>query len=148
VPQNKGMNLTSARQDGTRSQVIPGVSRPLGDPMTLAPSERRDIETLMAAYCGRRVPEHLRNQVNIGFRIRGEAVTLLERRPPLRATGRKEWTETLVAQFRRDSDTELWRLYCADRNSRWHAYAGIRPAKTLTPLLAEVDRDPTGIFWG
>ena len=27
MPQNKGMNLTSARQDGTRSQVIPGVRR-------------------------------------------------------------------------------------------------------------------------
>lgn len=63
-------------------------------------------------------------------------------------TFRKEWTEVPVAQFRREPGSERWRLYCADRHSRWHAYQGIKPAKSLTTLLAEVDRDPTGIFWG
>jgi len=116
--------------------------------MTLSQSERRDVEFLLQDYCDRRVPEHLRDQINIGFKIRGETVTILERRPPLRGTGRKEWTEIAVAQFRRDSEAGPWRLYCADRNSRWHAYARVQPAKTLTTLLAEVDRDPTGIFWG
>ena len=116
--------------------------------MTLSKADRRDIEVLLTAYCDRRVPEHVRNQVNVDFRIRGQTVTLLERRPPLRVTGRKEWTEIVVAQFRRDSDSGQWRLYCADRNSRWHAYQGVRPTKTLSPLLAEVDRDPSGIFWG
>jgi DUF3024 family protein len=116
--------------------------------MTLPQSERRDVEVLLQAYCDRRVPEHLRHQVTIAFKIRGETATILERRPPLRSTRRKEWTEVPVAQFRRDSEAGRWRLYCADRNSRWHAYPAIQPAKSLTTLLAEVDRDPTGIFWG
>jgi len=116
--------------------------------MTLSPSERLDVEFLLQDYCERRVPEHLQDQISIAFKIRGDAVTILERRPPLRVTGRKEWTEIAVAQFRRDSKAGQWRLFCADRNSRWHAYLGVAPAKTLSTLLAEVDRDPTGIFWG
>jgi hypothetical protein len=116
--------------------------------MALSKSERRDIEVLLGSYCEKRVPEHLRDQVGITFRIKGETVTLLERRPPLLTTGRTEWTEIVVAQFRREPGIGRWSLYCADRNSRWHPYQGIRPTKTLIPLLAEVDRDPTGIFWG
>ena len=114
--------------------------------MVLSKFERRDIETVLGSYCERRVPEHVRDKVRLEFRIKGERVTLLERRLPFRGKG--EWTELVVAQFRRDQDTGYWVLYCADRNSRWHQYEGIRATKTLKPLLAEVDRDPSGIFWG
>jgi hypothetical protein len=33
------------------------------------------------------------------------------------------------------------------RADRWHLYDGIEPG-TVTELLAEIDRDPTNIFWG
>jgi DUF3024 family protein len=115
--------------------------------MPLAKGERQDVEALLGSYCEGRVPEHVRAEVRLEFRIKGESVTLVERRPPLlRRKG--EWIEIVVAQFRRNRETKHWTLYCADRNSRWHHYQGVRATKTLKPLLAEVDRDPTGIFWG
>ena len=52
-----------------------------------------------------------------------------------------------VAQLRYDPDAGRWTLYCADRNSRWHHYDPIEPG-TVTELLAEIEQDPTGIFWG
>jgi len=42
----------------------------------------------------------------------------------------------------------MWRLYWADRNSRWHEYVEAGPTYELEDLLREVDEDPTGIFWG
>ena len=40
-----------------------------------------------------------------------------------------------------------WTLDWPDRDDRWHRYE-FTGAKTLAGLLREVDRDPTGIFWG
>jgi len=108
--------------------------------------ERRAIEDLLTGYCERRVPLHARDKIRMLFRIKGESVTLLESRPSF--VKPEEWIETVVAQFRRDQDTGEWTLYCADRNSKWHLYEQLKPKRTLRPLLAEVDRDPTGIFWG
>jgi hypothetical protein len=38
-------------------------------------------------------------------------------------------------------------LYWRDSNLRFHAHHGIGPS-SINDLLAEIDRDPTGIFWG
>lgn len=59
-----------------------------------------------------------------------------------------EWTRLSVAQFRYDAETRHWRLYCADRNSHWHEYDDRDQSERLEDLIAEVDADPTGIFWG
>jgi Protein of unknown function (DUF3024) len=42
----------------------------------------------------------------------------------------------------------VWSLYWRDRNSRFHAYDLVSPTARIEELLAEVDRDPTAIFWG
>jgi hypothetical protein len=31
---------------------------------------------------------------------------------------------------------------------QWHKYEGLLPTKEFDNILAEIDRDPTGIFWG
>jgi len=71
---------------------------------------------------------------------------MIEARPPF--LGPSEWSELRVAQFRYDSETGTWTLYCADRNSRWHPYWDMEPTTEFDDLLREVDEDPTGIFWG
>ena len=114
--------------------------------MALSKFERRAIERLLEPYCERRVPADERHRLRVFFRIKGEAITLVESRPLFEKP--TEWIDVVVAQFRRDQETGDWVLYCADRNSKWHLYEDSKPAKTLRPLLAEVDRDPTGIFWG
>jgi hypothetical protein len=52
-----------------------------------------------------------------------------------------------VAQIRRQKTGE-WALYWRDRNGRWHKYDQVRPMKELPVILAELDRDRTGVFWG
>jgi hypothetical protein len=49
--------------------------------------------------------------------------------------------------MRYDVDTNLWTLYWADRNSRWHVFDPIDPAK-VGEILDEIELDRTCIFWG
>ena len=44
--------------------------------------------------------------------------------------------------------TQAWSLSWRDRNLRFHAYDLLAPSRRVEDLLAEIDRDPTGIFWG
>lgn len=53
-----------------------------------------------------------------------------------------------IAQLRYDPTAENWTLYCCDREERWWPYDNIGPIESVDPLLAEIDADPTGIFWG
>ena len=43
---------------------------------------------------------------------------------------------------------KTWSLYWRDRNLRFHTYDRLRPTGNVDQLLDEIDRDPTGIFWG
>jgi Protein of unknown function (DUF3024) len=68
--------------------------------------------------------------------------------PALAPQPRARLDAPAVAQLRYDPADHHWRLYCADRNSRWHYYDMAEPTPHLDELLNEIDEDPTGIFWG
>lgn len=114
--------------------------------MPLPEFTRRLVETVLTKYCAQKVPPHVRDQLRLGYRIRGNHVTLFEERP--RFAQPSEWVDIVVAQFRFNPKDRKWTLYCADRNSRWHLYTPIAPRADFEALLREVDRDPTGIFYG
>lgn len=99
-------------------------------------------------FCEARVPEDLRDQMRIECSRRGKSITIAERSPPWKPEYGLEWSSVKVAQLRFDSETEAWSLFCPDRNGRWHPYDEIGPTPSVDPLLAEIARDPTGIFWG
>jgi hypothetical protein len=114
--------------------------------MALPEDVREKVEWKLALYCERRIPCRVRDQIQLGYRFRGNSVTLFERRPALLEPG--VWTEFAVAQFRLDPKTLLWTLYWRDRNGRWHWYDEVDTTPDLADLLHEVDDDPTCIFWG
>lgn len=41
-----------------------------------------------------------------------------------------------------------WTLYWRDRNLAFHRYTRIGPSPDVAVLLAEIEADPAGIFWG
>jgi hypothetical protein len=107
---------------------------------------RHQIETKLSAFCDKKVPPYARSQVQIVFTIRGYTVTLYEKRPYFKDPS--VFTESKVAQFRLHPTSAVWTLYCRDRNGRWCIYEPATPGKNFDTLLAEVERDPTCIFWG
>jgi hypothetical protein len=46
------------------------------------------------------------------------------------------------------ASNKSWALYWRDRNLRFHLYDLLAPSSRVEDLLGEIDRDPTGIFWG
>lgn len=104
-------------------------------------------EKKLDAFLKKRLPPWAKDQIRLSYAFRGNTVTLFEHRAPWRQ-GDTEWSVMSAAQLRYDVKSGRWTLYCADRNSRWHEYTNVPPAKDLDGLLEEIDRDPTGIFWG
>ncbi|HEY6691416.1 MAG TPA: DUF3024 domain-containing protein [Solirubrobacteraceae bacterium] len=93
-------------------------------------------------YCESRAPDEMR----VEHAVRGNTITIVERRPPWSEDFGAEWSSTKVAQLRFDGG--IWTLYCADSNGRWWLYDHAAPARDVAPLLAAIDADVTGIFWG
>lgn len=114
--------------------------------MSLPEFTRKQIEKTLDAYCDNRVPLHVRDKLRLKYVFRADSVSLYEERPVW--NNPTEFTQGMVAQFRFDAKAKSWTLYWRDRNSKWHVYDRISPSKVFDDLLAEVDKDPTGIFWG
>jgi hypothetical protein len=95
-----------------------------------------------------RVPAHVRDQIRVEADVAERHVTIVECRPPWRADMGAEWTRFPIARLRYTKSTGLWSLYWRDRNLRFHQYDRVPATASVEDLLAEVDRDPTAIFWG
>ena len=80
--------------------------------------------------------------------MRGLSVTILECRPPWTPEIGPQWTRFPIARLRHVQAHGVWMLYWRDRNLRWHRYDRIGPSPQVDPLLAEIEADPTSIFWG
>jgi len=115
--------------------------------MPIPPLIKELAEQKLKKYCDERIPVHVRDKLRLSYGFRGNTVTLFEERAPWRAE-MTEWTSHSVAQMRFDQKTNKWTLYCADRNGKWHKYEGLSPTGDIALILKEIDRDPTGIFWG
>lgn len=105
------------------------------------------VEKKVDEFCKKRVPPHVLDKVNLSYKIRGDSVTIFENRAPWHES-MKELTSMAITQIRFNEKTGKWTLFCADRNDRWHEYYDIEPTKNIDKILKEIDKDPTGIFWG
>jgi hypothetical protein len=99
-------------------------------------------------FCEQRVPPHAIDEVRLELEVDARSATIVERRAPWRPDIGPEWSTQGIARLRYTATTGLWTLYWPDRNGRWHKYDGVAPTGHVLELLDEIDRDPTGIFWG
>lgn len=102
----------------------------------------------IARFCEANSPAEHARHLRAEYGVRGKNVTLYESRPPWDFELGSEWLRQPIAQLRYNPDDRHWRLYYADRNSRWHSYDMVEPTTNLAELIAEIDHDPTCIFWG
>jgi hypothetical protein len=99
-------------------------------------------------WCRDRVPAHVRDQIRVEVDVAERHVTIVECRPPWRAEMGTAWSRFPIARLRYTRSTGLWSLYWRDRNLRFHEYDRVPATVRVADLLAEVDSDPTAIFWG
>lgn len=114
--------------------------------MALDELQKRRINNILEKFCNKRIPAELKDQIKLEFDIRGNYVTLFERRRYFKDP--KQWTKGKIAQFRYDSNDNKWILYWWRHTGKWYKYKDINARNDLQDLVEEVDKDPTGIFWG
>jgi hypothetical protein len=112
-------------------------------PMQGSVAER--VQRLLDEFCEARIPLAVRSKLQLVARQEGNSFILFERRPGLR---RKDWIEIPVAKFRYFVGAQEWALYACNRYERWFLFDLIDRSPKIDRLLSEVNRDPTGIFWG
>jgi hypothetical protein len=95
-----------------------------------------------------RLPERASGQIRFELDVDDRALTILECRPPWRSDFGPEWTRFPIARLRYTKTRRDWQIYWRDRNIKFHAYDLVGPSANVESLLAHIDADPTGIFWG
>ena len=116
-------------------------------PMPLPAAVKNLVEKKLDTFLGNRVPPDVADKIRLSYTFRGNSVTIWEHRAPW-TKNMLEWSASAVAQLRYNPKAQMWMLYWRDRNTKWHEDEGVAPVKKLDLMLAELNRDPTGIYWG
>src|SRR5262249_52148984 len=113
--------------------------------MAIPELEHERVARALDRFCDK-VPVEIRRDLTRDYRFVRSEVVLLEGRPHFQDRDRQ--VEHLVAKFRYNAKRGCWTLLWPDRNLRWHTYDGFEEKRRFEDLLREVERDPTGIFFG
>lgn len=116
--------------------------------MPLPETIRFTVDKYVGEYCAQKVPPHALHQVRVEYEVRGNAVTIFERRAPWREDYGPEWTKLKVAQIATTPESKTWSMWWADRNGRWLSYRDFTPSPNTKDCLFQLDNDHTGAFWG
>jgi hypothetical protein len=104
----------------------------------------------IVAFCGTASPPEFAHLSYVEHQVEGRTVTLVEA-TKLDVGRGEEWLRTPLARMNHEGG-ELWTLYCFDRDSHAMRYDTWEPdfvqPTSMARILAEMEADPTEIFWG
>jgi hypothetical protein len=108
--------------------------------------ELKRIERTVGELCRMRSPAELADELRTVHEVEGHSVTMYEGRPPWDGVG--EWTRRGIARFRFSRSRREWRLYWMRQDLRWHLYDADEMPADLASLVAVVEADKYGAFFG
>ena len=115
--------------------------------MALTPTELQRCEKALEQFLGqRRPPEHIRDRVDIGFRIEGQSVLIFEIRPDWQ--DKSKTMEIPIAKSTFVRSTNRWRIFWMRRDLKWHGYEPNLEVHSLEAFLNVVNRDEYCCFFG
>jgi len=104
---------------------------------------KKRLEKILSEYSEQKIPKHVRNQMRLTYKIRGNNVSLIEERPAFNGDG---WIQLDISQFRFVDNK--WKVYWRDSRDKWHLVEEIKPDEDFEKQLMIVDKDNSGVFWG
>ena len=114
--------------------------------MAFSQTEKVMIEAVLAAFVERRRPPvHLRDKLEHGFRMDGQAIELFEVRPRFDDKTRK--TQLSFAKARYVKTAKAWKVYWMRGNGRWWPYQPGQ-VKKVEDFIRLVEEDKDNCFFG
>lgn len=115
--------------------------------MAFTEKELVPIQAALDEYLEKaRPPEHLREKVDLGYRIERQSVTLFEIRPEvLEPSGKIELPAAKATYVR---TTKRWNIYWMRADLKWHSYYPQPEALFFDEFLHIVVEDSNSCFWG
>lgn len=114
--------------------------------MSLTELDLKRIDNAVGALCRRKSPPVLRDQVRVEYRVAGHEVLIYETRPD--DLEPSTWMEHGTAKLRFVRTAGEWRLLWQRASLQWQSYEPLASSRDIAELVAEVDRDPFGCFFG
>ena len=95
-----------------------------------------------------RLPERARGQIRFELDVADRFVTVVECRPPWRPDFGPDWTRFPIVRLHYATARREWAVHWRDRNLKFHRFDPLPASPLIETLLAAVDDDRSGIFWG
>jgi|SRR3954463_15403002 hypothetical protein len=111
------------------------------------PAEDVQLVAEFVAGLNADMPPHAASELGYRLDTDRNALTVVECRAVDPSQPAGDWFDVVVARLR-FTRSRGWELYWPDRDSNFHLYEAVEPTEDVTLLLAEIDSDPTGIFFG
>jgi len=115
--------------------------------MAISEFEVKRYEKLMDKFMAKhRPPVHIRNEVDLGYKITNQSIEIFEIRP--RWDNPLKKTEIPVAKSTYVKNQKIWKVYWQRADQKWHSYAPLPTVKMLEEFLDAVGEDQHACFFG
>ena len=109
--------------------------------------EKKRCEKAVSAFMGkRRPPAHIRNQLDLGYRLKGQSVEIFEIRPDWRDPAKTMEEPVAKATYVRSQN--VWKIYWQRADLKWHRYDPDPEVDSIEDFLRVVDTDEYCCFYG
>ena len=115
--------------------------------MAFSEFEKKRYEKVVHAFLERkRPPVHIRNELDLGYRMTDQSVEIFEIRPFWRNP--EEKIEQAVAKATYVKKQRIWKIYWQRADLKWHRYDPAPETDSLEGFLALVEHDEYACFFG
>jgi hypothetical protein len=116
--------------------------------MSFSEIETKRCEKIIQRYVEQnRPPPHIRPELDLGCRVKGQSVEIFEIRPVWRGEPGKKM-EHPVAKATYIKSQAYWRVYWQRADLKWHRYEPDAIVPNLEEFLAVVEKDEYCCFYG
>jgi hypothetical protein len=115
--------------------------------VTFSEFEQKRCEKAVAQFIERRrPPPHIRDKLDLGFRLQGQSVEIFEIRPSW--DNKDIVLEHPVAKATYNKTKRLWKVFWMRADLKWHGYQPNPAVQSIEDFLALVQEDRFGCFFG
>ncbi|MEX0962896.1 MAG: DUF3024 domain-containing protein [Pseudohongiellaceae bacterium] len=115
--------------------------------MTLSEFEIRKCEKEVEAFMKvQRPPAHIRNELDLGYRIKDQSIEIFEIGPNWPDPAQKMETPVAKATFVKTQG--CWKIFWQQADLKWHGYEPAPTVKALVEFLNIVAEDKHACFFG